>query len=1544
MYPKQQEKARLKEKVHAIDALTTPDDHIDGLFLEFTHRDHQAHAKAMQHLDNTLHKRKDQTLTETEIGLALIHQSDPIREEYEVARLQLRETLNIDGLFEEMSQRPKDPSALPESAEQLQAEMESTHKELERLRDHLQHLQKEHNQIQNKKTKTARTVLEEVEKTATSIKKLEGKQLERIMRITSAEYATTSDYPPSLEKLPPEIQEDVKNILDHMRYSREAREQYEQIIDQQQTIASMTQEIETEAPTYQALQALQIEQPAPKTVKTYQQAKAYHQRLVHLLPTDVPEHIQQTEHWQRLHLTYADYERQRNRKTYARQQERAFTVLKESFFKEYIELGDPADQNLIAPQIEQQAPNETAEAYHQRLVNLLPHDIPPYIQSTEHWRLLHLTYADYAQSDPLQPDKYVEMKQKALSSLKKYLQDRDQLLTHLQLIEQRREWSKAEQDLPNIQKEIVNTLVANIDDYPLNTLSPKMQTKIRGMRDHTQSTNKARKSEEIIDLPEILAHMRREIEPTYQALQRLTEQPAAYQMAEAYHWWLVKLLPSNVPEHIRQTSQWQHLRLTYTDYLRIDQQNQQNYIQMQQEALISLKQHLEAGDRLLTDLQGIEGRRRAEQDLSNIQEEIVNLLVATIANSSLTKLSLETQTKIRSMRDHTQPINKARKPYEEITDQQQQQMLAHVMREIETEVPTHQALQRLTGKQVPDETAEAYHKRLLNLLPSEVPEHIQQTEQWQRLHLTYADYVQNDPQPQPDHYVQMKQEALSSLKQHLQDRDQLPTRLQELENGRTDNQEVLKKFQELEVEAPTYQALQRLTEQQAPYNTVEAYHWWITNILPPKVPKHIQQTEQWQQLHLTYTDYAQSDSQAQPDHYIQMKQEALSSLTNYLQDRDRLSTHLQHLEQLRAENQERLRTIQWNAQNRRADTILRHLPTHYGNHTENWSTFKRSLSAYLYAQRNSQETEKRYWDTIARKGKAIYQKRTTPTKLDQALLRAYKTHLLYRERISDREYQLLQNAAAITGLPLEQRGELGKSSDQDYRFSQIVAAIANTPIEQLRAISESSHWEYRFSKNVEVLTGLPLEQLRAISESSRWEYRFSQDVAVLTDIPQEQRRALSEISNDTTRTLLERATQMKSLLSEIREGLQTRIHTLKDEITANRTTSRIAAQLVTTMRSQKERATEHKQKEEKLHETQKNIQAAKNLYADLGQNISTIEAYINKTQKSMEKELARIVGKREKALQESRNNIQKLRKKTEKELLNALNKKTYKEFLESLAAKEKQLAYFDSRIAESEKTLRNLETSGSPEYSKYSEDLISRFQEKIDKSSLELNEEELDTIRQFSRDHDLPIDAYIQHLPEYIVSENDVEAHINNMELMYIQTLNFVKNQVEEPRLFLHALGIDRYSTTHTPSEEERAILHKTYNRIRGWIAEDPAYKLRTQEKLINLFDAISFGQYTNRRFTKVLESKKAEHDRLHDQATQKKETDAKSKAKLVEEVEKMQKDKEQIEKMREELRRNIDAYQNIYKEEEEEDFAILSKQIDNIKEEIASLHPIDTK
>ncbi len=1334
--PKQQEKARLQQEVRAI----TPDDDIDGVFLEFIYRDHQLDANMTHDFDNPPSTPKDQKPpTPAEIRQTLINKME---QEYEAARLQLRETLNIDGLFEEMSNRQESPPAHSERGEQLPGEMQRTQEEPERLRDHPQ-------------TKQGR------------LSKEEQVQLERMMGITSAEYPIRSDYPPSLEKLPPEIHEDVKNILDHMQHLREARAQYEEIIDQQQTIASMTQEIETEAPTYSRLQRLMVR------------------------PT----------------------------------------------------------------------PNETPEAYHQRLVDLLPSEVPEHIQQTEHWQQLHLTYTDYLRTHRQNEQNYIQMQQEALTGLKRHLLDRDWLATHLQNIEQRR---KAEQDLPNIQEKIVNLLVANIAAYPLNTLSPEVQTKIRGMRDHTQLISLVGRPEEIIDQQQTIAFITRELEteaPTYRALQFLTKESAAYQAMEAYHSWLVDLLPSNVPEHIQQTDHWQLLHLTYTDYLRTHQPNQLNYIQMKQEALTRLKHYLEARDRFLTDPQNIERQRRAEQNLSNIQEDIVNLLVATIADSSLKKLSQEAQTTIRDMRDHSQPINAARKPYEEITDQLQQQMIAHIMREIETEAPTYSRLQRLTGQSAANETPEAYHRRLLNLLPSRVPEHIQQTKHWQRLHLTYTDYTRSDPQPQLDHYVQMKQEALSSLRQHLLERSQIPTHLQELKKRRTENQKFLKTFQELELEAPTYLKFQRLTEQQAPYNTMEAYHWWITSHLPSEVPEHIQQTEQWQRLHLTYTDYARNDPPSQQN-YIQMKQEALISLRDSIEYSNQLLTRLQHFEKLRAKNQELLKTIQWSTENRRADTILKRLSTHYGSHTENWSTFKRSLSTYLEAERNSQVREKRYWDNIARKGKAISQKNTAPTALDQALLHAHEMHPWYRERISD------------------------------------------------------------------------------------WEYQILQDVAVLTDIPQEQRRALSEISNDTTRTLLERATQMKSLLSTRREGLQARIHTFKDEITANRTTSRIAAQLVATVHFQKERATAHKQKEGKLHETQEHIQVEENLRHVLVHDIVTAQTHITTIQTSIKGELDTITDKQRKALQKTREDIQEYRKeiiqqfdihsnkKTHKDVLDALTFK-YNQYSKALAENNKGLILYDKIIDKSEKTLRDLENPESSMYLRYSRDLIDSLQSKIDEHTAKVTQE-YDRIVNFFKKLDLATDRYKKPTDEIAVDQGDITNNISTIELDFIDEINHLNEQKGTSYRILENLSLARYFTQHPSSDDDRAF----FDEVRSRIAEEPSH-VHTIEYTFwwHYYPPIYKQLAACIHCTKILDAKKEKHASIQEQTNEQIKQAEISKSSLLEKRREMEQEQEKFKKMRNELSSRVRT-----QIEEEKRFDRALKQVDNIKEEIASLHPIDTE
>ncbi len=1504
--PQRQEKARLQELVRALDALTTSDDGIYGII-----REYQADTNARQQYT----------------------------EEYKAACLALRKQLNIDGLFEEMSNRHAASPAQPESEKQLQVEMQQMQEERETLQAHLHPLQVNYDHVKGEKKSSVRREQERLSKeiadTAHRIDALEKKQLERIMGITSIEYATLSAYPPSLETLPPEIHEDVKHLLDSMRQRQQARDHYTATIDQQHILPPILHEVESEAPLYHALTALQIEQAPNETTE------AFHQRLMDSLPRDVPEHIQQTSEWQQLQLTYDEYARQRSRKQYA-------TKLKNSFIqlKPYLQFSQANSETSAVSayrlpddsQIEQ-APNESVKAYHQRLLRLLPHDAPDDIQHMEYWQNVQRTYDQFARIDPPSRDKYVQMQLDALSSLKQSLQARDELLTHLQGIQEGR---RAERELPTIQQEVVDLLVTHISDSSLQKLSPEAQTMIRARRDHRQHTSTASKVDLEIpdtDQRQMIAHTMQELE-TEAPLYRNLQSPAVYQMEEAYHWWLIHHLPPNVPEHIQQTDQWQQLRLTYEEYEQSHPQAQpDSYITMKQEALTSLKDSLLANNQFLTYFQAIGGKRGAEQDRINIQQKLVGLL----SDPSLQTLSSKVQKWIRDMHDQPQPTNEASAASQELT-YRQLQLVLQIMHEIDAETPTLLALQHFISQRISKETPKACHERFMALFPQRVPQHIWQTDQWQQLRLTYAQYRQSYPQAQPSTYIQMKRSAATSLMETMKDRSQLLAHLEDTIQWRSENQELLKTLQQLETEAPLYAALQRFTTQQVPDQMGEAYHWWTMNFLPPNVPEHIQQTDHWQQVQLTYAEYAQSHPQARLD-YITMKQEALHSLKTSLHNRSQLSRHLQGLK----ESQNILKTVKWRTESRKAYRILQQLPINSGSNMDKWLTLTNSLKSYFETARSCQAAEESHWNTIARKGKAIYQQKAVPTELDQALLHAYETHRLSRERLSNRQHHLLQNVAALTDIPLEQPEDFGATSNQLYQFSDAFAAVDNTTREQHIALSQSTGWEPLFPEEIEALRGqdpeafartlraakkveafrdISLEKLMQVSKSKSWEHQFSRIASILTNIPLEQRKALSAISDDRSRPLLERATHLERALSEISAQLHTRLQQLKDSIDANHTTSKLAAQLIDTMVSLSESTTAQAQRQRKLQKMQKRRHAAEKRRTDLEQAIATTQTHITTIQTSMEKALDKVVATQRKALQKTRKATRTIESNTESEIEKVSNKKTYQEFLESLATQKTQLAGFDSVIDEQEKTLQDLENSESPEYAKYSQDLISNLQEKVDKSLASMLED-VSNMQQFSADWGLPADGYILHAVRYQIPEEQVENTIANLEHNYTATINFFEQQTREYRSLLNSLGLHSYSPNYTQS----AVDSMVFATAREFFAQDTAYKSKIQATLEALFTSICRAQYGLGVCTAILESKRKEHDRLQNRATQRKDIAENFKAILLEEYETMQKEQERLAEMDKQLSERIDT-----QKAEEERFNAWLQHIKTIKEEISAL------
>ncbi len=1347
-------------------------------------------------------------------------------------------------------------------------------------------------------------------------------------RIISEQFAGTSDYPPSLEKLPPELHEDVKHILDEMRCRQQARDHYTAIIDQQHIFPPILREIESEASTYQALTALQIEQAPNET------AEAFHQRLMDSLPHDVPKHIQQTTEWQQLQLTYDEYARQRSRKQYA-------TKLKNSFIqlKPYLQFSQANSETSAVSayplpddsQIEQ-APNESVKAYHQRLLRLLPHDAPDDIQHMEYWQNIQRTYDQFARIDPPRPEKYVLMKQEALSSLKDSLQARDELLTHLQEIE---EWKRAERELPTIQQEIVDLLVAHISASSLQKLSPEAQTMIRARRDHRQPTSTASKVDQKIpdtDQRQMIAHTMQELE-TEAPLYRNLQSPAVYQMEEAYHWWLIHLLPPNVPEHIQQTTEWQQLRLTYNDYLKTHEPNPQHYIQIQQEALTSLKDSLQARDQLFTHLQGIEGKRRTEQDLLETQQKIVSLL----SDPSLQKLS---QT-VRAQLENMPKTNEASAPSLELT-YEQLQLILQITQEIEEETPTYLALQDFTSQRFSKETPKECHQRLTPLLSSRVPRHIWQTEQWQMLRLTHFRYKQSYPQARPESYITMKQATAMSIKQDLERRNQLLTYLEDFIQWRRENQELLQTFQQRETEAPIYAALQRLTKQQVPDQMGEAYHWWIMNLLSSEVPAHIQQTDQWQQVQQTYAEYAQSHPQAPPDSYITMKQEALHSLETSLHNRSQLPKHLQGLEGF----QNILKAIAWWTENQEAYRILQQLPINSGSNRDKWFTLTSSLRDYLETEKNSQAAERPYWDHIAHKGKAIYQQKAAPTELDQALLHAHDTHPLSRKRLSDRQHHLLQNVAALTDIPREQPEDFGATSNQLYQFSDIFAAIDNTTREQHIALSQSTGWEPLFSeeiealrgqdpeafartlraaKKVEAFRGISLEKLMQASKSKSWEHQFSRIAPVLTNIPLEQRKALSKISTNSTHTLLEQSAHLERALSEISAQLHTRLQQLKDSIDANHTTSKIAAQLIDTMVSLSESATAQAQRQRKLQKMQKRRHAAEKRRTDLEQAMATTRTHITTIQTSMEKALDKVVATQRKALQKTRKATRTIESNTKSEIEKVSNKKTYQEFLELLATKKKPSADFNSLIDKSEKTLQDLDTPGSPLYLKYSKKLIDDAKQRTDEI-LTASKKELSIIAHISEVYKLKIEKTAQE--EYRIHIEELRDDIDNLEQFFKYKIGEFDNKITHCRTALNTLEFGRYFAENDLSDSDRVDPDLEKN-----IEQNHRYSFAAQAALQMYFNQLTDKRHQCRHFTHILEFKTQEHNQLREQATQQKETATKSKATLLQEYTHMKQQQERLAEMDKQLSERIDT-----QKAEEENFEAWLQHIKTIKEEISAL------
>ncbi len=1501
-----QEKASLKQQVRAIEASTRSDGSIDNEFLSIINRDHQLDAVVMHDLDTHPPARTDQTHTQAETNQAFSQQRDSIKEQYETARHALLEQLNINGLFEEMSKRQA------ERGEQRQAEIQSITTELTSLQENANRLQNKYNQIRHwiiinklkdiatsiteqetiskliyikdtikqqnmtgelndtvsdkeqetidklKNRATSITEQETIDKLkniediikqqkdldklnetvisdkgqkiidklkgitdnikeqekidklkdrAASIKAAKTEQDERILKLTSAD-----DYPPSLEKLPAELHDDVKHILDEMRRRQETRDHYLAIIDQEDFLPAILDEIESEAPLYHALQV-------------------------------------------------------------------------------------------------EQAPNETTDAFHQRLMDSLPRDVPEHIQQTEHWQHFQLTYDEFVRTNP-PTDAYVQMKQDVLSSLKQYLLTRNELSTHLQKIE---EWRRAERELPHIQQEILTILVDHLSASSLKKLSPEAQTKIRAMSDDRQPTSTASKVYQEIpdtDQEKMRAHLTQEVEteaPLSAALQRLTERPPFHQMEEAYHEWLIQHLPPNVPEPIQRTTEWQTLLLTYPDYVNTyGAPNPQHYIWMKREALTNLKDSLQAGNQHLMHPQGIEVKQRAEQDRVKIQQEIVNLL----SDPSLQKLSQ----KVREQLENIRKTNEASAPSQELTNEQLQ-LIYQIRREIATETRTHLALQFFTSESF--ETPDACHQRLVELLPHNPPQHIRQTDQWKPLHLTYAEYAQSHPQAPPDSYITMKLAAAMSLKQDLERRNQLLTHLERLRDQTRKNQEHLQTFQQRETEAPLYLALQHLTTQPVPDQMGKAYQGWIAKQLPKEIPEHIQQTDQWQQVQQTYTDYVRSHPQSLPDHYVQVKDQALRRLETYLQNRNQLPTRLQQLEQSRTAHQNMLETDQWSTLNRQADTLLQQLSTTSGSNRDTWSILKRNLGAYIETKKNSPETEELSWDHIAQQGQEIHGKSTTSTELGQALLHAHDTHPVYRALLTHR----LQNIAALTGIPLEQRRDLDVTDDQPYQFAQTSAAIENTPLAQRRVFS---------------------------TLTKRWEHQFSRIATVLTDIPLEQRRVLSKISTDNTRTPSERFSLLERELSKIRKELQTRIKTLENEITANES---IVAELAATIRPYREKTKAHKEKEIELQEKQEKIRETTDKQTTFEQDIATAQTHITTTQANMDSALDTIVEQEKQKLQvtqqKTKEKIRRCRRIIAREFKINLDGKAPAEFLKALVDRDNQyskalkdkaekIAAFNEIIADNDQVLRDL---GDPEnslYQKYSEDFINSLQSKIDENTARVTTERTKIVN-FSNGLDLSrITAKVtKPKDEIAVDPSDITTNIPTMEDNFLAEINRLNEQNNTSYSSLNNLGVGRYFTESLSLDDEAAFFTEQQERI----AKESTDTRSIEYILWQYYSTISRQLATCMLHTKILAAKKKEHDRMQRQANEQKSSAETSKLSLETEQRKIQDKQPSLKPMLDELQSYVNT-----RDEENNRFEAWSKQIAKVREEIAALYSPDAE
>ncbi len=434
----------------------------------------------------------------------------------------------------------------------------------------------------------------------------------------------------------------------------------------------------------------------------------------------------------------------------------------------------------------------------------------------------------------------------------------------------------------------------------------------------------------------------------------------------------------------------------------------------------------------------------------------------------------------------------------------------------------------------------------------------------------------------------------------------------------------------------------------------------------------------------------------------------------------------------------------------------------------------------------------------------------------------------------------------------------------------------------------------------------------------------------LTDIPPEQRKALHEISIDSSRTFLERATHLEHALSEISTQLHTRSQTLKDSTITKRTTSKIAAQLINVMVSQKERVAVQKQTKGELQKKREEILETGKSYTDLEQSTLTAQEHITTIQTSMQRELDRLVDQRKHTLQQTREATQALREKTETELQGALNNKTYEELSQLLVTQKKQLDNFDSSIATSEKTLRDLETPESPEYLRYSPVLISELQSKIDESSAR-HEKVIETIGEFSKYHSfLPVGP-TQPIVDNRTLKAGVEDTIDNLELTCTNTINMYEELIDKKRSSLDDLGLNRFSTRGTLSDVDRAFS----TDVRTQLAADPASKSATQLALFALLGFTYTIQCELARCTTILSSKKEEHERLQKRATQRKNIAESLKARFLREYTQMEQQQERVADIRKQQREHIDM-QNA----EEKSFEEWTELVSNIKGEITALYP----